>query len=50
MTDNRQSEYFGHKKFGGGPTGPYAKGLLRENVWPDGMKDMVIRDNLGPFA
>ena len=42
-----QKDFFGFKKYEGGPTGPRDKGLDREEVCPDG-KDCTVRWVLTP--
>ena len=47
ISDKRQKEFFGFKKFVSGPLGPWAKQLDRMKVCPDNGILCIIRDGLG---
>lgn len=46
--DPRQSTFFGFKKYGSGPTGPWDKQLNRSEICPTSQFPCIIRDRLGP--
>jgi hypothetical protein len=47
-SDRRQSDFFGLKKHGGGPTGIRNKQLNRKKVCPDNGQLCILRPILGP--